>query len=301
MIKLLSIICTVVFVLILIWLRLERKIVPRESTVAFWRLSNTPLLKRIEGHIYGARTMLYLKMATSPRLLALARGSESADSYHGKVLTGSDAAKLITIDRPVILTDLKHVVPYSRARDIVLSGQEIAVLQCPCRELKRDSCEPRDVCLVIGEPFASFVVDHQPEKARMISIDEALDIIYAEERRGHIHTAWFKDAMHDRFYAICNCCPCCCLGMASFFRGTPRLAHSGYRPKIDYDSCEGCGRCIEVCPFIAMEIDDGDRTSIKLDKCMGCGLCVSHCSNGAISLELAPGKGIPLAMDLLQD
>jgi len=296
-----AVIFLIIITVAIVWHRIEGRIIPRQSTVAFWRLSKLPLLKRIEGYFYGARTALYLKPATFSRLIALGKDSESADSYHGKVVTGDDAVKLIAIDRPVALTNLEHVIPYSRAKDIILNGGSIAVLQCPCREQKEDSCEPRDVCLVVGEPFAGFVVDHQPGKARRISVDEALSIIEAEEERGHIHTAWFKDAMHDRFYAICNCCRCCCLGMKSFFRGVPRLAHSGYRPEVGYELCDGCAHCTEICPFGAVSVGGSGEIAVSIDKCMGCGLCVSHCPNGAMKLGHAPDKGFPLAIDMLTD
>lgn len=288
-------------VVLLAWLRLERSVLPRRSTRDYWRLSPLPVLKKVEGYIYGARTSIYLKPATWGWLLARRKVAESADTYHGKVLIGSDALKLISVNRPVGLTDIEHVVPYPVARDIIINGgeQQVAALECPCRALKADACEPRDVCLVIGEPFASFVVEHQPKKARMISSTEALDIIDAEERRGHIHTAWFKDVMHNRFYAICNCCGCCCLGMKSFFRGIPRLAHSGYRPSIEQDFCTGCTICETVCQFGAISPDATNGVVIDDSRCMGCGLCASHCPQGAVILSLDSDKGAPLDLEIL--
>jgi hypothetical protein len=62
-----------------------------------------------------------------------------------------------------------------------LSFACLAVMECPCRAQKKDACQPHDVCLVMGEPFTSFIVDHQPEKARRITVEEALQIIAAEE------------------------------------------------------------------------------------------------------------------------
>lgn len=290
-----------VLIIAALWIRLEGRVIPRRSTRAYWRLSRLPVAKKIEGYIYGARTSLYLKPATWTWLLAKSKGGESADTYHGKVLTRNDASRVIAVNTPVELANLEHVIPYPVARGLILSGgeQHITVLECPCREQKENACEPRDVCLVVGEPFASFVVDHQPGKARRIPVDEALAIIDAEERRGHIHTAWFKDVMHNRFYAICNCCGCCCLGMQSFFRGAPRLAHSGYRPQVDYGSCVGCSTCTEICPFGAIRVDGDGKAVVDADTCMGCALCVSHCPEGALSLEHAPDKGIPLAVDAL--
>jgi len=281
--------------IVLLWVALERSILPRKSTAAFWRLSNLPLGKKIEGYFYASRPVWYLKPASWPWLMRILGSSESGDTYHGKLVTRQDASRLITINQPVSLTDLEHVIPFPVARSIILQKPlpSIAVMECPCRLQQKDSCTPTDVCLVIGEPFASFIVEHQSTPARRIGVQEALDIIEAEENRGHIHTAWFKDVMHNRFYAICNCCSCCCLGMKSFFRGVDRMAHSGYRPDFDFDNCTGCANCVSICPFGAIQLND-DLPELDADRCMGCGLCVTHCPSTGISLLLAPERGIPL-------
>ncbi|MDD4802619.1 MAG: 4Fe-4S binding protein [Syntrophomonas sp.] len=283
-----------------LWLILERRLRPHKSTVLFWHLSELPLMKKIEGYFYASRPDWYLKPVSWPWFMHRFIARESADTYHGKMLTQQDASKIISLQKPLILTDLEHVIPYPLARSIVLQHPlpSLAVVECPCRAQKEDACLPRDVCLVVGEPYTSFILDHQPDKARRITVEEALNIIEEEEQRGHIHTAWFKDVMHNRFYTICNCCSCCCLGMKSYFRGVPRLAHSGYSPVFDNETCSYCGSCESVCPFQAIETN-GDFPVLKPQLCMGCGLCVSHCPNEAIKLVLAPSKGIPLDVEQL--
>ncbi len=282
-------------VIMLVWMALERSFLPRNSTAAFWRLSNLPLWKKIEGYFYASRPVWYLKPAAWPWVMRHFGKNESGDTYHAKVMTRQDASRLLTINQPISLTNLEHVIPYPVARSIILQDPlpSIAVMECPCRLQQKNPCTPIDVCLVIGEPFASFIVEHQSTRARRIEVQEALDIIEAEENRGHIHTAWFKDVMHNRFYAICNCCSCCCLGMKSFFRGVNRMAHSGYSPVIDYEYCINCGNCTSICPFGAIQLN-GELPELDTAKCMGCGICVSHCPSEAISLLLAPERGIPL-------
>jgi hypothetical protein len=186
-------------------------------------LSDLPFLKKLEGYIYGARSRWYLKPATWSWILHFAQGRETADTYHGKVIVQDDAVRILSLDEPVHRENLDQVIPFSLARSLILNHPlpSLAVLDCPCRAQKKDSCKPQDVCLVVGEPYASFVVDHQPGKARRITVEEALDILDQEEKRGHIHTAWFKEVMHNRFYCICNCCTCCVLGMASYNREVP--------------------------------------------------------------------------------
>ena len=52
--------------------------------------------------------------------------------------------------------------------------------------------------------------------------------------------------------------------------------------KIDKKNCNGCGKCVEVCPVNAIKIEK-DKAVVS-DECIECGACVGDCPNGAISL-----------------
>ncbi len=221
------------------------------------------------------------------------KGLTLADTYHGKVLQHESARQLILINEEVRLRDLEKVIPYPRARDLILKNPEtIAVLDCPCRTGRENPCLPLDVCLIVGEPFASFVVEHHPSRARLISRSEALKILEEEHQRGHVHHAFFKDAMLQRYYAVCNCCSCCCGAMQAHRSGSHMLASSGYIARIHEQECILCGECASVCPFGAIRANG--TVIIDPDACMGCGVCASNCAQGAIALERAPEKGEPL-------
>jgi Pyruvate/2-oxoacid:ferredoxin oxidoreductase delta subunit len=118
-------------------------------------------------------------------------------------------------------------------------------------------------------------------------------ILRAEDERGHVHHAFFKDAMLDRFYAICNCCECCCGAMQAHRNGIPMLASSGYVSQLDELLCLGCGDCHPYCQFGALELVDG-ANHVIYDKCMGCGVCTSKCQQGALTLVRDEAKGLPL-------
>ena len=227
-------------------------------------------------------------------------GSGFADSYHGKVLTLESARQLVTVNQPVTLPNLEKVVPYERARDIVLNNPgQIAVMICPCRSARENPCTPLDVCLIVGEPFVGFVTEHHPDKARRISRQEAITILEEENRRGHVSHAFFKDAMLDRFYAICNCCSCCCGAMQAQRNGIPMLAPSGYVCVADQGACIACTACTPLCQFGALSVDD--RVVIDSSRCMGCGVCVKGCPEEALSLEKDAAKGEPLEIYRLMD
>ena len=54
---------------------------------------------------------------------------------------------------------------------------------------------------------------------------------------------------------------------------------------VDEDICSGCGTCISVCVYNAIELvkeDDKSHAKINDALCMGCGLCVATCPSGAM-------------------
>ena len=53
------------------------------------------------------------------------------------------------------------------------------------------------------------------------------------------------------------------------------------RPEIDYELCNQCGKCREVCPDDAVRHND-DRYEIDYDFCKGCGICAHECPADAI-------------------
>lgn len=301
---------------------------PRPSTRAFMqearRTRDYSLFDWLHGYVYARWPYLYIGIGTGEHPLAKAAkpvvgwidglirkaateqignkaegGVGFADTYHGKVVTLETATQLVKIGRDIDLGDLEQIIPYALARDIVMRHPDhIIAMECPCRSAREKPCLPLDVCLIVGEPFASFVSEHHPTRTRWITGDEAARILAEEHERGHVHHAFFKDAMLGRFYAICNCCACCCGAMQAHFNGVPMLAASGYVCQADADACAGCGACVDFCQFGALDLYGG-RSRVDWDACMGCGVCVDQCPQGALSLARGARKGLPLDMAAL--
>ncbi|WP_031385375.1 P-loop NTPase family protein [Desulfonatronum thiodismutans] len=273
--------------------------------------------KWLHGYVYGRWPELYIALGTGRHPLARALRPLSllfrtpkpaagqpgppssgrrtfADTYHGKVLLLDHARKLVTVNRDIDLGDLEQVVPYAAAREIVLRHpNHILALDCPCRASSPNPCVPVGVCLIVGEPFAGFIAAHHPDKSRWITQDEAQEILKAEHDRGHVHHAFFKDVMLGRFYAICNCCSCCCGALRAHRGGTPMLASSGYVCVMDRTLCLDCGLCAKQCQFRAIQRRNKEW-EVNAVACMGCGVCIPKCPQAALNLVRAPHRGEPL-------
>ncbi len=256
--------------------------------------ANGGLLNALHGYVYGRWPYQYIDFCIH-KLLPHATPKLKrwwADRYHGKVLPTELAKAIITLDHDIPRTDLEQIIPYPTARDIVLKGPpSVTLLDCPCRAAREEPCQPTDVCMIIGD--GSFVTEHHPHRSRRVTQHEALELLQAEHERGHVHTAYFKDAMANRFYAICNCCACCCGGLEAMVQhGVPMVASSGYVAQVDELSCIACGDCEAACPFGAVHVNG--RSVVSWEKCMGCGVCVGQCQTQTMTLVRDERKGVPL-------
>jgi ferredoxin len=277
----------------------ERGLTLRPSTLKTakeYGLSSLLNLTALRAYIYMCFINQYIKMFIKIGPYLGERGKKwASDHYHGKVLTHEHAHAIVTNKKDIPLQDLEQIIPYPAARKLVLSSSpDIVVSECPCRHARENPCKPTQVCMVIGKPFTDFTLEHHPERSRRLTQAEALEILEGEHKRGHIHTAWFKDTSLDRFFVLCNCCKCCCGGIEAMVKyDAPALVSSGYVAKVNKAYCIGCGTCANTCPFGAISIEN-KKAVINWGKCMGCGVCEAKCPKGAIKLKRDKKKGIPL-------
>lgn len=258
-------------------------------------------LKHISLFIYGRWTKQYLGYQRKRVFPKMKEGRKKgwADKTHYKVLTPDHARSIVTLEENISIRANEQVIPFSTARDIVLSGPpDIVVYECGCRKSSPNPCEPTQVCLVVGQPFVDFMLKYHPKTSHRISQDEALELIEAEHKRGHLQTAWFKDICFSRFYAICNCCTCCCIGIHAITKHhIPMAASSGYVSQVDDSICSGCGECVKTCPFLAIKVED--VAEVDRDTCLGCGVCIDQCPEEALHLIRDMSKGEPMDVQKL--
>jgi ferredoxin len=75
---------------------------------------------------------------------------------------------------------------------------------------------------------------------------------------------------------------------------------SNYLPVVDVAKCNGCSKCVNVCPVEAMSLTSANdphrlrKKKAKVDEtlCLGCGVCVRTCDRDGIRLAARPERVI---------
>ena len=73
-----------------------------------------------------------------------------------------------------------------------------------------------------------------------------------------------------------------------------------YLPVVDESACNGCGKCVNVCPVEAMGLVSANQPHHPSHKkarlneaiCLGCGVCVRACPQKGLSLRERAGRVI---------
>jgi ferredoxin len=68
---------------------------------------------------------------------------------------------------------------------------------------------------------------------------------------------------------------------------------TNFLPVVKEESCNGCGKCVEVCPVEAMNLVSANnpkkpklkKATLNEEICLGCGLCTKVCVNSVIKLR----------------
>jgi len=186
-----------------------------------------------------------------------------------------------------------HVLDYERASEIIKTASHIGVGTCYCRhkmEHVNKACDaPMEICMTFNNTAASLT---RHGNAKTIEVNECLDLL--DEAYEH-NLVQFGENVKNNVNFICNCCGCCCEAMiaARKFAVLNPVHTTNFLPEINNKTCNGCGKCVNVCPVEAMALVSANNPSnikqkiAKLDeeRCLGCAVCVRVCTKNSIMLQ----------------
>ncbi len=186
-----------------------------------------------------------------------------------------------------------YVLDYEKASEIIKTASTIGIGMCYCRhkmEHKGQACNaPMDICMTFNNTGASLV---KHGVARGVDVKEGLDLL---DRAYEHNLVQFGENAQNEVNFICNCCGCCCEAMiaARRFAVMNPIHTTNFLPDVNDTNCNGCGKCVEVCPVAAMSLISTNNPAklkekkalVQEDICLGCGVCVRVCNKNALHLK----------------
>ena len=186
-----------------------------------------------------------------------------------------------------------YVLDYERATEVIKTATHRGIGICYCRhkmEHMDRACETiQEICMTFNNTAAALI---RHGHAREVDVTEGLDLLQVAYENNLVQ---FGENVRNKVNFICNCCGCCCEAMiaARRFAIFDPVHTTNFLPEIDEAKCNGCGKCVNVCPVEAMTLvsaNDPNRPKYKKarlieDLCLGCGVCVRNCEKDGLQLK----------------
>ena len=186
-----------------------------------------------------------------------------------------------------------HVLDYERASEVIKTASQIGIGICYCRHKMEHvglNCgAPMDICMTFNGPAESLI---RHKIARKVDVSEGLDLLNKAQNHNLVQ---FGENVQESVGFICNCCGCCCeaLVAARKFGFLNPVHTTNFIPEIIEDKCNGCGKCVSLCPVEAMTLVTAsdpqkpkrNKAKLNADQCLGCGVCLKGCTVSALQLK----------------
>ncbi|MEG0816853.1 4Fe-4S dicluster domain-containing protein, partial [Cetobacterium sp.] len=205
----------------------------------------------------------------------------SSETKLGRVFVNEEALKKTEESKE--LENLVQILDYERASHIIESSEHMGISMCYCRHKMQHvgkACDaPLDICMTFGNVANSLINNGYARRADKI---EGIDLLQQAYESNLVQCG---ENVREGVTFICNCCGCCCeaLVAAKKFGVLHPVETTNFLPKINYDTCINCGRCLKACPVNAIKKENGIIV-IQEELCLGCGVCGRNCPKSSILL-----------------
>ncbi|SDT93923.1 4Fe-4S dicluster domain-containing protein [Desulfobacula phenolica] len=200
----------------------------------------------------------------------------------------------VFVHEPALSAEVSlQVLDYERASKVIKNATHRAVSMCYCRHkmhhIGKACNNPIDICMTFNISAASLI---KHKNARSVDVEECMDLL----QQAYDHKlVQFGDNVREQVNFICNCCGCCCEALlaAKRFAIFNPVHTTNFIPEIDDQSCNGCKKCVNICPVEALHLIPKDISGNKqkniaklnANLCLGCGICIRSCPNNALKLR----------------
>ncbi len=186
-----------------------------------------------------------------------------------------------------------QVLDYERASEVIERTTKMGISMCYCRhkmEHMGKNCDaPMDICMTFNTSAESLIRHGHAREVDKVEGRELLHKAYENK------LVQFGENARNGVNFICNCCGCCCEAMLAQkrFANLHPVHTSNFIPVLDRENCNGCAKCVDICPVEAMSLvsaNDPNKPKRRIARlndeiCLGCGICVRECKDECIKLN----------------